>query len=83
MKNLIGAAAVFTLATAATLPAGAMEQELSMLELAAESALNTVGVKDVDVVSLSLSQLAQIQGIISGDESDNDKKRRIEAIIAR
>lgn len=83
MKNLIGAAAVFTLATAATLPAVAMEQELSMLELAAESALNTVGVKDVDVVSLSLSQLAQIQGIISGDESDNDKKRRIEAIIAR
>ena len=83
MKKFIGAAVVFTLAAAATVPAVAMEQELSMLELAAESALNTVGLRDVDISTLTVAQLATIQGIISGDDSNNDKKRRIEAVISR
>ncbi len=83
MKNTIGAAVVFTLAAAATVPAVAMEQELNMLELAAESALNSVGLRDVDIASLTVSQLATIQGIINDDESDLEKKRRIQAVISR
>jgi len=80
---MIGAAVVSTLAAAATVPAIAMEQELNMLELAAESALNSVGLRDVDVMGLTVSQLATIQAIINDDESDQDKKRRIEAVITR
>jgi len=83
MRNMIGAAVVSTLAAAATVPAIAMEQELNMLELAAESALNSVGLRDVDVMGLTVSQLATIQAIINDDESDQDKKRRIEAVITR
>lgn len=83
MKNMIGAAIVLTLASAATVPAVAMEQELNMLELAAASALRSVGIQDVDISGLTVSQLATIHAIVNDDESDSDKKRRIEAVISR
>jgi len=83
MKRTFAAATVLASAFAFTAPAIAMEQELSMLELAVNNALIGVGVQDVDVMSLSISQLAIIQNILAADESDNEKARRIEAVISR
>ena len=83
MKTTIKAAVVLALASTATVPAVAMEQELDMLGLAAESALDSVGLRDVDISTLTVSQLAIIQGIIGSDDSEQDKRRRIEAVISR
>lgn len=83
MKRTFAAITVLASAVAFTAPAIAMEQELTMLELAVNNALIGVGVQDVDVMSLSISQLAIIQNILAADESDNEKARRIEAVISR
>ncbi|MEM8869869.1 MAG: hypothetical protein AAGB10_15615 [Pseudomonadota bacterium] len=83
MKRTLAAFAVVASAATFTTPAVAMEQELTMLELAVSNALTGVGVLDVDVMTLTVSQLAIIQNVLSSDAGDNEKARRIEAIIAR
>ena len=83
MKRTIAAMTLLASAAAFTAPAVAMEQELTMLELAVGNALEGVGVRDVDVMSLTVSQLAIIKNVLSSDDSVNDKARRIEAIISR
>ncbi len=83
MKRTFAAVTVLASAFAFTAPAIAMEQELSMLELAVNNALIGVGIQDVDVMTLTISQLAIIQNILAADDSDNEKARRIEAVISR
>ena len=64
-----------------TPPTADMQQAISMLELAASKTLEMYGV-EADVMSLSLSQLAEIKSIAdTGDMSSG--KQRIEAAIAR
>ena len=83
MKRTFAAMTILASATAFAAPSFAMEQELTMLELAVGNALEQVGVRDVDVMSLTVSQLAIIKNVLASDDSNNDKARRIEAIISR
>ncbi|MBD3626445.1 MAG: hypothetical protein HUJ24_13965 [Rhodobacteraceae bacterium] len=83
MKSFVTAIALFASTTGFATSALAMGEELSMLELAVENQLERLNVADVDVMSLTLSQLAIIRGIVEGEDSDNDKKRQIEAIVNR
>ena len=48
----------------------AMEMSLSMLELSAERELRHLGLDDVDVMSLTLSQLSRIRLATSQDDMD-------------
>lgn len=48
----------------------AMEMSLSMLELSAERELRQLGLEDVDVMSLTLSQLSRIRLATSQDDMD-------------
>ena len=54
-----------------------------MLELAVERVLQQHNVEGVDVMTLSLSQLATIRSIVESDESENQKEGRIKAIVAQ
>lgn len=67
MKRTMTAATLLASSFAFTAPALAMEQELTMLELAVESALTDVGVRDVDFMQLSLAQEAIIKEIVESD----------------
>ncbi|MHA3979895.1 hypothetical protein ACW9UR_19650 [Halovulum sp. GXIMD14794] len=80
MKTFATALVLFASTTAFSTSAFAMGEELSMLELATTNAFQQLNVENVDVMSLTVSQLAQIRGVLESDISDNDKKRRIEAI---
>ncbi len=61
-----------------------MTEGLSMLESAVATQFTMLGITDVDPMSLSLSQLAQIKSVLgSSEENVNDMKRQVEAIIAR
>ena len=83
MKTIITAIALAASTTGFATSALALGDELSMLELAVENQMERLNVENVDVMSLTLAQLAIIRGIVEGDDSDNDKKRRIEAIVNR
>lgn len=83
MKRTIAALTLFASAAAMAVPASAMEQELSMLEAAVNNSLAGVGVQDVDVMALTVSQLAIIKHVLNSDDSNSDKARRINAIISR
>ena len=85
--------ATFTaLALAASLLGGAasaqdasmtMEVGLSMLELSAERELREYGYGDVDVMTLTLSQLAGIKAVTSSsDYSGDERERQIGVILA-
>jgi hypothetical protein len=76
----------FTLAAALAAPALAQEtsmgEALSMLEIAAQRELTAIGVTDVDPMSLSLSQLAQIRSIMGSSEyNENEKSNQIKQIV--
>ena len=63
-------------------PTAEMEQALSMLELSASKTLDMYGV-EADVMSLSLSQLAEIKAIADTGDDMSAGKQKIEAAIAR
>jgi hypothetical protein len=79
------------LAVAASLAGGAafaqeaeMDQSLSMLEVAAQRELAKVGITDVDVMTLTLSQLAEIKAITgSTDSNGEDMARAVKQVIER
>lgn len=84
MKRL---ALALVLASGATLAAPAFAQDmgeaLSMLELSAQKELRDYGFSDVDVMSLTLTQLATIKTISqSSDYGSNEKMRQIERILS-
>lgn len=61
-----------------------MEVGLSMIELSAQRELDKVGLDKVDVMGLTLSQIAQIKLVAnSADTGNQDMKRRIEQILAK
>lgn len=67
--------------TAPAVQAQGMGESLTMLELAVESVFTQVGVEGVDVMSLSLAQLAQIKAVLDGDQDNSTKRSRILAIV--
>lgn len=85
MNRLIAAVAIATAISTSPLLAQtetSMAESLSMLELAAQRELTQIGVTDVDVMSLSLNQLAQIRSVMgSSDYSENDKTSQIKQIV--
>ena len=83
MRRSMNAATLLASAFAFTAPAVAMEQELFMLELAVESALTDVGVRDVDIMRLSHAQVSIIREIVESDDNEATKQRRIGAVLAR
>ena len=62
--------------------ADTMGMGLSMLGLSAENAFNRLNI-DADPSQLTVAQLAQIHGILSGDGSPATQRGRIEAIVAQ
>ena len=59
-----------------------MSAGLTMLENSAATALKEYGL-EADVMSLTLSQLAEIQGVLTGSNSEADKKVGIEAALRK
>lgn len=59
-----------------------MSAGLTMLENSAATALKEYGL-EADVMSLTLSQLAEIQGVLTGSNSEADKKAGIEAALRK
>ncbi len=74
---ITSAVSALSFANAAT----AMDQEMTMLEKAVENSLDRLGIDDVNISNLTLSELSQIRVIAGGDESTNRKSALIEAII--
>ncbi len=59
-----------------------MDVGLSMLELSADRELTRYGFRDVDVMDLTLNQIAKIRYVATtSDFNDNDRKQQIEQII--
>ena len=87
MKRLIAVAALAAAVSTTTVWAQTempMGEALSMLETSVKRELNSIGLGDVDVMLLTLSQLAEIQGTISeASISETDKRRQIMAAIQR
>ena len=65
-----------------TPPTADMEQALSMLEVSASKTLEMYGV-EADVMSLTLSQLAEIKSIADTGDDMSSGKQKIEAALAR
>lgn len=61
-----------------------MDVGLSMLELAVGSEFAKIGMTDVDLQSLSLSQLSEIKAILGDNELTNtEKAERARAVVNR
>jgi hypothetical protein len=87
MKRILSAAMLVVGLMAAPVMAqdnaATMEVGLSMLELSVGKTLAQYGIRDVDPMSLSLGQLAEIKGIVSSsDWSKDEKEKAIKATIA-
>jgi hypothetical protein len=83
MKRLALALVLASGALAAPVFAQDMGEALSMLELSAQKELRDYGFADTDVMSLTLTQLAEIKTISqSSDYGSNEKMRQIERILA-
>lgn len=83
MKQIFAAATILATSAAMTTPAFAMGEELTMLESAVKNELSQVGIRDVDLMSLTVGQLAVIKNILDSDDSENEKRQRIEAVLSR
>lgn len=86
MKRLIVALVLASgLATSALAQADPdMDQALSMLEVAAQRELGSLGITDVDPMTLSLNQLSQIKSIMSSsDYNETEKARQIMQVVGR
>lgn len=59
-----------------------MAQGLTMLTSSVEHVLKQFNL-EVDVMSLSLSQLAEIEGVLTDSNTDADKKAGIEAVLQK
>ncbi len=82
MKRTVTALALIASMSAFAAPAAfAMGEELTMLELAVDRVFDKVGV-EAPVTGLTVAQLALIKSAVAEGGTNDDVKRRIEAIIA-
>ncbi|MGL4237330.1 hypothetical protein [Tabrizicola sp.] len=86
MRSTILAAIVALSATMAFAQEKDMMEEMSMgltmLEASAKTVLQQYGL-EADVMSLTLGQLAAIQGALTGSNNDAEKKAQIEAALRK
>jgi hypothetical protein len=86
MRSMILAAVMALSTTAAFADNTKMMEEMSagltMLEASAKLVLKEYGF-EADVMSLSLGQLAEIQGVLTSSNNDSDKKAGIEAALRK
>jgi hypothetical protein len=83
MRSTILAAILALSATMASAQDKMMEEMsagLTMVETSAALVLKQYGI-EADVMTLSLSQIAEINGVLTGSNSDADKKAGIEAAL--
>lgn len=83
MKRLLAAATVLATSLAVTAPVFAIGEEMTMLETAVKNELAHIGIRDVSFMSLTVGQLAAIKDILDSDDNENEKRQRIEAVLAR
>ena len=82
MKRTVTALALVASLSAFAAPAAfAMGEELTMLELAVDNAFTQIGIRDVNVSTLTLAELALIKSVLDSDSDNQEKKSRVEAII--
>lgn len=61
-----------------------MDEGLTMLEQLASKELTQNGITDVDVMGLSLNQIAQIHSVsISADVKENEKAQQLKQIVGK
>ncbi len=60
---------------------GTMEMGLSMLELSVARELNRIGINDVDVTELSLSQISQLQQVLSQTTDMQQRKTHAQQVL--
>lgn len=85
MRSTILAAILALSATMATAQDKMMEEMsagLSMVETSAAQVLKQYGI-EADVMTLSLSQIAEINGVLTSSNNDADKKAGIEAALRK
>ncbi len=87
MKKFLVAVALATALSAGAASAQSdtaeMTEGLTMLETGAAKELTKIGITDVDVMDLSLSQLAQIKSVLeSSDYNVNEMKNQVMSIVA-
>ncbi len=88
MKKILAAIAVasslFSGAAVAQSDTMTMDVGLSMLELATAKQFSMLGVTDVDPMSLTLSQLAQIKAVVESSEFNvQQKTQQVQSIAAK
>jgi len=76
----LAAAAALSLTLAAP-AANAMQQEFNMLTGAVYNSLSQMGLPTDNIQNLTLSEIAQIQLILTGGGSDGTKKNQVQAIL--
>lgn len=82
MKRMITGISALAIVAATAVPALAQDwSELTMLEKTAQDTLMEYNIEDVDVMDLTLAQIAQMRDVANSNESGNTKQRAIEAII--
>ncbi len=85
MRSTILAAILALSATMASAQDTMMEDMaagLTMVETSAALVLKQYGI-EADVMTLSLSQIAEINGVLTGSNNDADKKAGIEAALRK
>ncbi|MBA3324852.1 MAG: hypothetical protein H0T41_06155 [Rhodobacteraceae bacterium] len=87
MKKFLVAVALATALSAGAASAQSdtaeMTEGLTMLETGAAKELTKIRITDVDVMDLSLSQLAQIKSVLeSSDYNVNEMKNQVMSIVA-
>ena len=81
MKRLTAGLSALAIAAATAVPAFALTDEVDMLEAATQDALQEYNVEGVDVMELTVSQIAQIKSVMESSETTTEKQRQIEAIV--
>ena len=83
MKKALTALAVMAVVSAGSVSAQSMEEGIKMLETAAHRELASLGLGDIDPMSLTLDQLARIKSIAgSSADSPSVKAMAVRQVVA-
>lgn len=81
MKRMMTGISAIAIAAATAVPAFSLTDEVDMLEVATQDALQEYNVEDVNVMDLTVGQIAEIRAVVNSDDPETEKQRRIEAIV--
>ena len=80
-KSMTAFALAAALTTVGVASASAMEMEFNMRTGAVYNALKSQGIDTTNIDTLTLSEIAEIKGLLEGDDMGNAAKSRIENIL--